>query len=170
MRRHPNIVNLDEVDAWAAPGARPPPFGGSSKRLGQAAGAQRLGANYFSVPAGASAVPMHAHHNNEEALYILEGSGTLRIGNQRMQVRKGDFVALLCGPEHAHQLIADQGVALAYLCFSTANAVDVVTYPDSGKLLASAISPDGPPLRKMFRATDGNVGYWEGEGGPTGTP
>jgi hypothetical protein len=41
--------------------------------------------------------------------------------------------------------------------------VDIVTYPDSKKLLAVAGAAAGG-LRTMFRTADGGVDYFEGEG------
>ena len=164
-RRHAHVVNLDELEPWAPPKPGPAPFGGFGKRIGHAAAGQALGANHFRVPAGRTAVPLHAHHNNEEAIFVLEGEGTLRIGDERVLVRAHDWIALPAGEACAHQLLADRGSELGYLVVSTMNPVDVVTYPDSGKLMAAA----GPPpagLRAMFRRADGAVDYWEGEGEP----
>lgn len=162
-RRHPNVVNADELEPFAPPGKRPPPFAGDAKRLAVAAGGKHLGASLFRVPAGGTAVPMHAHHANEEAVYVLEGRGTLRLGKDRVEVRPGDWIAMPPGPDHAHQLLADRGEALLYLCVSTMLETEVVTYPDSNKLLA--VSRSSPvPLRAMFRQSDGGVDYFDGEG------
>jgi uncharacterized cupin superfamily protein len=163
MRRHANVVNLDESEQWTPPRAGPPPFGATVKRLAALAGGKKLGANHYRVAAGQTAVPLHAHLANEEAIFVLEGRGTLRIGNERVAVRAGDWISLPVGEEHAHQLLADQGEELAYLCISTMNDVEVVTYPDSNKLMAAAgMGPGG--MRKIFRKADGNVDYWDGEG------
>ena len=162
-RRHPNVVNRDEVDPWTPPVAPPPPFGAETRRLGAAAGSKALGANLFRVKAGETAVPMHAHHANEEAIYVLEGHGTLRLGTERVEVRPGDWIAMPPGPEHAHQLLADRGEELLYLCISTMLNVEVVTYPDSNKVLAAAGGAQGG-LRMIFRQSDGGVPYFEGEG------
>jgi uncharacterized cupin superfamily protein len=163
MRRHPNVINIDELEVAVRPGTRPSPFGGASKRLGFETGASQLGAGYFIVPEGKTAVPIHAHHSNEEAIFIHEGRGTLRIGKDRLLVRAGDWISLPVGEAYAHQLLADQGTELAYLCISTMHPVEVVTYPDSNKLLASVSHP-AAPLRKIFHAEAGNVDYFEGEG------
>jgi uncharacterized cupin superfamily protein len=163
MKRHPNVANLDEVDTFTPPSPGPPPFKAGAKRLASATGGKRIGANYFQVPAGHTAVPMHAHHNNEEAIFVLKGRGTLRIGSERVGVRPSDWISLPAGAEYAHQLLADQGEELSYLVISTMNEADIITYPDSDKVLAVVGSP-ATGFRKMFRLPDGNVGYWEGEG------
>ena len=163
-RRHANVVNADELDAWSPPKAGPPPFKAAVRRLGSSAGAKHLGCNLFEVPAGAAAVPMHAHLANEEAIYLLEGHGTLRIGDARVAVRPGDWVSFPPGPGNAHQLVADRGEALRYLCVSTMIETEVVTYPDSKKLLAASGNAPGASFRMMFRQADGGVDYFEGEG------
>jgi len=163
MRRHPNVVNIDEVEAKGAPKPGPAPFGGTGRRLAVAAGSKKLGASLYEVPAGQIGFPCHAHHINEEALYLLQGKGTLRIGPDRVAVRAGDWIALPAGEATAHQLIADQGEALTYLAVSTMLDADIVTYPDSGKLMV-AVGYPASTLRKVFHTADGNVDYWEGEG------
>jgi len=109
-------------------------------------------------------VPLHAHHVNEEAIFMLEGEGTLRLGTERVPVRVGDWIALPPGEGHAHQLLADRGVDIAYLCVSTMKPVDVVTYPDSQKVLAAVGAFGQSSFRKMFWQKDGDVPYFAGEG------
>ena len=59
MRRHTNVVNLDEIEPWTPPAAGPPPFGASVKRVASAAGSKQIGANLFHVPAGKTAVGLN---------------------------------------------------------------------------------------------------------------
>jgi uncharacterized cupin superfamily protein len=110
-----------------------------------------------------TSVPLHAHHANEEAIYVLRGEATSTIGDAKVVVREGDWIALPAGEAHAHQMVADRGVDVAYLCVSTKHAVEVVTYPKSGKLLALAGPRGAGGLRHMFRRADGDVDYFEGE-------
>jgi mannose-6-phosphate isomerase-like protein (cupin superfamily) len=78
--------------------------------------------------------PYHYHLANEEAIYVLEGSGTLRIGGEEIRVSQGDYVALPARAQAAHQIVNDSGAVLRYLCFSTMVEPDVMVYPDSGKV------------------------------------
>jgi uncharacterized cupin superfamily protein len=55
-------------------------------------------------------------------------------------------------------LINDSGAPLEYLSFSTQEKIEVIEYPDSGKILARA-----PLVHHMTRAGDA-VDYWDGEG------
>lgn len=164
MKRHANVANIDELEPWAPPAAGPRPFSATVKRLAGATGGVNLGANLFTVPAGSTAVPMHAHHNNEEAIFVLRGHATLRIGQDRIAVRPNDWIALPAGEAYAHQLLADQGEEISYLVISTMNSVDVVTYPDSDKLMVAVGKHPPAGIRQIFRRADGNVDYWAGEG------
>jgi uncharacterized cupin superfamily protein len=164
MTRHPNVINVDELEFGATPRPGPPPFGGKVKRLAASSGAKQLGCNWFAVAAGETLAPLHAHHNNEEAIFVLRGEGTAQIGEARIRVRSGDWISLPAGEAHAHQLCADQGVDLEYLAISTMNEVDLISYPASQKLLATVRATPPLALRKMFHAADGDVDYWDGEG------
>ena len=76
-RRHPNVVNKDEV---APSETKQGSFHVHTRRFGPHAGNQQLGATLTEVPAGARSYPFHYHCANEEALYIISGTGTCRIG------------------------------------------------------------------------------------------
>jgi uncharacterized cupin superfamily protein len=51
----------------------------------------------MEVSPGRTAWPYHYHTANEEAIYILHGAGTLRVGNVRSTVTAGDYIALPAG-------------------------------------------------------------------------
>jgi uncharacterized cupin superfamily protein len=160
--RHPNVTNVDELEWEDGPvhGAR---FASKAKRLGARTGGRSLGCSLYEVAPGKRAFPMHAHLANEEAIHVLEGEGTLRIGERAVPVRAGDFVALPAGPQSAHQLINTSRAPLRYLCMSTMRLPEVVLYPESGKVQVRAHSPE--PLRLMFRRASAGVDYFDGEDG-----
>jgi uncharacterized cupin superfamily protein len=58
-------------------------FGHRRKPLGSTAGGQRVGCSLYEVEPGRAAFPRHYRLANEEAIYVLEGSGTLRLGRER---------------------------------------------------------------------------------------
>ncbi len=165
MSRHPRVVNeadLDWVDTSHAPH-----FGGRRKQLAAAAGGAALGCSLIELPAGRRAWPFHFHFANEEAIYVLEGAGLLRLGATEVPLRAGDYVALPAGPEHAHQTVNTTDAPLRYLVLSTMVAPDVLGYPDSAKVgVMAGAAPGGPKdqrlLQAFFRHEDA-VDYWEGE-------
>jgi uncharacterized cupin superfamily protein len=162
-RRHPNVINLAEADTVPIEkGAR---FGAKLKVLGRTAGARGVGGSWYELPPGKTAFPAHWHSANEEALFILEGRGTLRMGSESIAVREGDWVTLPSGPEHAHQLVNDGDAPLRYLCLSTLITTEVVGYPDSGKVGVMGVgpTPKTPWIRALFRRSSEVTDYYDGE-------
>ena len=130
--RHHNVRNADEVEAREMIKGR---LNMRLRQLGKPAGSRALGATLTEVAPGAVSFPRHAHHANEEAIYVLSGSGEARIGEERVAVRPGDWIALPAGPSHAHQMVNSSATdPLVYLCVSTMHRVEIVEYPDSGKV------------------------------------
>lgn len=129
-------------------------------------GARQLGYRLTVVPPGKSAWPFHRHHANEEMLFILEGEGTLRFGQERYPLRSGDVVALPAGGP-AHEVTNSGTGELRYLAVSTMREPEVVEYPDSGKFAAFAgAAPGGDGTKRTFEAVaplKATVDYWEGE-------
>jgi uncharacterized cupin superfamily protein len=165
MVDHPNVVG-DADQEWDEQ-SRGEKFGYRRKQLGSAAGGEKLGCSLYEVPPGRRAWPYHYHLANEEAIYVLEGSGTLRIGGEEVQVSKGDYVTLPARAEASHQLINSSDAVLKYLCFSTMVEPDVMVYPDSGKVgIFGGAAPGGPKEERTFSKflrEDAEVGYYEGE-------
>lgn len=163
-RRHKNVVNVAEVEAAPMANGR---FTHTDRRLAMAAGAKQLGCSHYEVPPGKTAFPCHFHCANEEAIFILEGEGTARIGPDKVAVKAGDFIAMPTGPEHAHQLLNTGTATLKYLAFSTMHTTEVVGYPDSKKLAARAAGSVAeafakPWVRHIWKEAP-PVDYFEGE-------
>ncbi len=161
MRRHKNVINLDEAESSERlMGER---FGGAVKKLGVESGAAMIGCNYFEIAPGRALCPHHWHAANEEAIFIIEGEGTMRLGEESFPVRAGDYVTFPTGPQSAHQLNNTSDAVIRYLCFSTKLNTEVVGYPDSNKTAAIA-GPDNSErwVAKWF-PSDADVGYFEGE-------
>ena len=163
-RRHPHVVNLDEVQVRSDPHGR---FDPRERFLGEAAGGRQLGCCHVELPPDKVAWPFHHHCTNEEAIYVLEGSGTARIGDASIEIRAGDYLAFPAGPAAAHQTINTGAGPLRYLCFSTRIPTDVIGYGDTGKVGVrhSEVAPDGTwkrLLRENFPAGTG-LDYWAGE-------
>jgi uncharacterized cupin superfamily protein len=161
-RRHPNVINSDEVEVNEMQKGK---HHIRNRLLAAKAGSAQLGARLTELPPGAISYPFHYHCANEEGVYVLSGTGTVRIGEARVAVRAGDWIAHPVGPEHAHQMINDGKEPLIYLCVSTAHKCEVVGYPDSKKVAASAgPSMANPWLRQIVRAGE-TLDYWDSEPG-----
>jgi uncharacterized cupin superfamily protein len=142
-------------------------FGFTNRILGQTTGGAGLGCTWYEVPPGRTAFPAHYHCATEEAIFVLEGEGTLRIGAEKVPLRAGDYVTLLPGPDHAHQLVNTGSSPLRYLCMSTRVRADVVGYPDSKKVAALGVPPGwkfpGPAWVRVMCREDSALDYYDGE-------
>ena len=159
-RRHPHVVNVDELEQKTFEQGR---HQINYRQLSGPAGGVQLGGSITEIAPGKISYPFHYHCANEEALYILSGTGTARIGDQRVAVRAGDWLAFPVGPTTPHQMINDGTEPLRYLAISTAHKCEVVGYPDAKKIAASA----GPSftdrwVRQINKAGD-TLGYWDDE-------
>jgi mannose-6-phosphate isomerase-like protein (cupin superfamily) len=59
--------------------------------------------------------PLHVHHREDEAFYILEGSATIHVGDASFEVGPGDYAF---GPRdipHRYS-IGDQGCRMLFIC------------------------------------------------------
>lgn len=65
------------------------------------------------LPAGGASTPHH-HPRTEEIYYILEGQGSMQIGDEIRAVGPGDAIAI--PPEAPHQIRNTGSVVLKFLC------------------------------------------------------
>jgi uncharacterized cupin superfamily protein len=168
-KRHAQVINKDEVEASTMGQGG---FGHAMRRLGAQAGGRALGCSYIEVEPGKTGFPHHFHSAVEEALYILEGTGTLRIGDATVALRAGDYIGLPPGPDFTHQLTNDGAVPLRYLAMSGPTGqttMDVVGYPDSKKVAFYAgVTPgkswrDGAWVFKLIKEDQPKIEYYEDE-------
>ena len=135
--------------------------------VSQAAGGCQIGCTLYDLPPGKRSYPYHYHTANEEAIYVLEGEGTIRLPEGRKQIRPGDYVALPADRTGAHQVINTSDRSLRYLCISTMIAPEVGIYPDSKKIgFFADVAPGHSKLPRSlygFLKLDSQVDYFEGE-------
>lgn len=71
---------------------------------------EESGGAYFSmlavVPPGGGPPP-HVHRDEDETFYVLEGSCTFRLGDERIQAGPGDFVNVPRGMVHCFRNFTD---------------------------------------------------------------
>jgi uncharacterized cupin superfamily protein len=106
-------------------------------RASPALGLQGLGCAVHVVPPGKKAFPFHRHHVMDELFYIVSGQGQYRWGDETLPLRAGDLVAAPAGTK-AHQILNTGDQDLCYLGISSVGGVDIVDYPDSGKVAMAA--------------------------------
>ncbi len=136
------------------------------KQLGEAADGERLGCSLYELPAGSESWPYHYHTANEEAMYVLDGTGSLRLDGDTHSIAVGDYVQFPADETGGHKVVNDSDGPVRYLLFSTMNEPDVSVYPDSEKLgVFVGAPPGGREERSLsgYYPIEGDVDYWEGE-------
>lgn len=95
MTETPTIVTENEVE-WEDEfhGER---FAYRRRALAAAAHGEQLGCSIYEVPPGKRPFPYHYHTANEEAIFVLSRSGTLRTQDETLDIEPGDYVALPVG-------------------------------------------------------------------------
>ena len=136
----PNVYRPD----WDAEQDKPP-YTWRRARLGRQAGAEKLGASLFELPAGASSFPLHSHHANEEVVVVLEGRPTLAGADGERQLEQGDVVACPAGPAGAHRLDNRSDSPARVLIVSTMIGPDINEFPETGRLWARSWAPGRDP-------------------------
>ena len=123
------------------------------RNVGQALGSVTTAMRHIEIAPGARSYPHHCHSAEEEIFVVLAGSGTLRLGEERIAVRAGHVVARPAGTGVAHSFWGGEE-PLTVLAYGPSDPRDVCYYPDSSKLLVSGINV-------VFRVEA--VDYWDGE-------
>lgn len=133
-------------------------------------GAELLGGSVYTMPPGQSTWPYHWHHANEEMVLVLSGTPTLRGPDGEQELVRGDVVLFNRGPEGAHKLTNRGGEPARVLIFSSETEPEMITYPDSDKVLAARNVGDEPARVLMISTLaeveicrypdSGKVGVW----------
>ncbi len=144
--RPKNIVNYADVEPLVVRAA-------SDRDLAGTAGSERTGLCHVTLEPGKKGAPHHCHSAEEEIFIVLEGSGTVRLGDDEAPVRPGHVLGRPPGTRIAHSLRAgDEG--MAYLAYGTREANDIAYYPDSDKVNFRGIGL----ITRLER-----LDYWDGE-------
>jgi uncharacterized cupin superfamily protein len=134
------------------------------KQLGEAAGSDQLGCSLYELPAGQRSWPYHYHTANEEAIYVLTGTGQLRLDGEMNALQAGDYAAFPANVSGGHRVVNDGNEPLRYLAVSTMTEPDITVYPDSGKFGVFVGSPPGgrdPRSLHGYYRNDDDADYWE---------
>lgn len=141
-----------------------PRFGVRYKHLTRAAVGEtyRVGVAIEELPPGRQSAPAHYHLFEEEHVFVIEGTLTVRVGSETRDMGAGGYVCFPAGHKAGHCLANTGASPCRYVIVGENNPNDVVVYTDSGKVLVRA-------LGALFDVA-ATRGYWDGEntGLPTG--
>lgn len=91
-------------------------------------GPAKVGVGYLELPPGSHTEPAHWHSQEEEHLYVLAGEATLRLGDERFELRAGSYVCFPAGQAEPHCLYNTGRAPFAYLMIGERIAADQVTF------------------------------------------
>ncbi len=154
----PNLNDLDFDDVREQDG-----FNSRRARLGLQTGLDRVGASLWELFPGQAAYPYHFHLTEEEMLFILEGSVSLRTPDGWRELEDGEVVAFPRGEEGGHQLVNDTDDVVRFLSISNwASGPEICFYTDSDKVGVY----QGREFGELYKR-DTQVDYWLDEEPPT---
>jgi uncharacterized cupin superfamily protein len=114
-------------------------------------GTGSLGLFELTVPPGSNVPPAHSHSNNEELVYVLEGTLRYRVGSEVRDLSPGETMHTPRGVVHAFSNPSD----------STARAL-IILSPDIGaqyfRDVAEVVNTGHPPDKAALVAVMGRYG------------
>lgn len=133
--RHRTVVNLDDV---APVELVRPRIARTRRDLGTAVGSQTTGIKHLVAAPGKLVAPLHCHSAEDELFVVLDGEGTLLLGEDEIPLRPGSVVGRPAGTGVAHTFRGGDG-PLTLLAYGTREPHDMCFYPTSKKVLISGI-------------------------------
>lgn len=102
-------------------------------RLSDSTGLSHLGVSVARVPPGKESFALHAHTVQEEWIFVLSGSGQVRIDDEELAIQAGDFLGFPPnGPAHLVRNTSDAD--LVYLQGGDRRAGDRGRFPELGRV------------------------------------
>ena len=124
----------------------PKPFdsvvaGRTKRKLGDLFSLSNFGVNQTELEPGSISALFHAHSTQDEFIYILEGTPTVKVGNEEYLMKPGECIGFKAGSGDAHHLINNSNENVTYLEIGDRSPNDSVEYPDDD--IQATLSSDG---------------------------
>jgi uncharacterized cupin superfamily protein len=126
-----------------------PRSGMQGLHLSRKAGLQRCGVSWVRLDPGKESFAYHAHHVEEEWIFVLEGQGEAYVDGQTLPIGAGDFLAFPT-PSVAHLLRNTGSNPLLYLMGGENREFEVADFPELNRRMVK--SPAGATV---YRLSDG---------------
>jgi uncharacterized cupin superfamily protein len=142
--RPANIVNVADAKRYESAHIDDRDLGPKSERTGLC---------QVTLEPGKEGYPPHCHSADEEIFVVLEGGGTVYLGDEEAEVRPGHVLGRPPGTGVAHSFQAGDG-GMKYLAYGPREPNDIAYYPRSNKVNFRGIKLIGRIER---------LDYWDGE-------
>ena len=157
----PNAFDADFSDGFDD--RDPEGYRGADVPFGKAVGGKELTVRLFALPPGQTLCPYHYEYV-EEWLLVMTGELQIRTPEGVSSASAGDVVCFPAGPDGAHNVFNVRDEPSRFVMFSSAATPSIAVYPDSGKV---GVWTSDERDKWMFRADEGHVDYYDGEGPAT---
>ncbi len=115
--------------------------GRSKRKLGNLFELSNFGVNLTKLEPGSASALLHFHSLQDEFIYILEGTPTVKIGFKEYLMKPGECIGFKAGTGVAHQLINNSDKNVTYLEVGDRTPNDSVDYPNDD--IKATLSPEG---------------------------
>lgn len=162
MSRPPFVVHVSEVAANEA--HYPAPFADEAlsmgRDLGRAANSRAIGTWHERLPPGRRTSRLHSHLREEEHVWVISGTPTLRWRppggpTRSVALVAGDLAVFPAGTGIAHTLANDSDADVELLVIGERRSGERIAYPEDPEL-------------ESWRTLTGSVRQWEDAEGPLG--
>jgi len=128
-------------------------FGMRFQHLSSYGGGTQIGiANEVLAP-GKQANPLHYHMLEEEHVFVLEGSLTVRLGEKTHILSAGHYVCFPAGQKVGHALFNHTSQPCRYLIIGNTHPHEVAVFPQTGRV-------DVKLMRQGYRGS-ATMDYWD---------
>jgi uncharacterized cupin superfamily protein len=139
----------------------PTGYRAGTARLAPKLGGSRVGMSVYDLPPGEAVCPYHFHWGDEEWLFVLTGTPTVRTPGGEQTLEPGDVVCFPVGPDGAHSVRNAGGEPVRVAMVANKHEFGIIEYPDSDKM--GVWGRQNEALDHLVGRSP-EVDYWEGEG------
>jgi uncharacterized cupin superfamily protein len=106
---------------------------GTFKRLGRYGGGSQVGVGIDLLKPGQYSNRFHYHLAEEEHIFILRGSATLHLGNEKYLMKERDYCCFPAGQRAGHHLYNHTKENCVFMTIGDNKPDDIAVFPRTGK-------------------------------------
>jgi uncharacterized cupin superfamily protein len=129
-------------------------FGMRYQHLSSFGGGTQISISNEVLSPGKQANQLHYHMLEEEHVFILEGSLTVRLGQKTYILTPGHHVCFPAGQKVGHSLFNHTSEPCRYLVLGNPQPNEVAVFPETGRVEVKL-------MREGYRQSE-TLGYWDG--------
>jgi uncharacterized cupin superfamily protein len=137
-------------------------FGASYDRFGPKIGGDQIGTTLYELPKGEAICPYHYEYPEEEWLFVVSGTPSVRHPDGEDVLAPGDILCFPSGPSGAHQILNRAEETARVMMVSTRQTPAMSFYPDSGKVATFT----GNDADNVMVRREPELDYFDGETAP----